>query len=59
MHGVGFTTLDSDYFTAMIRPGNTTSVRVAERLGFTPLREEELLGNPVTVYSLNRPSALV
>lgn len=55
----GFTTLDSDYFTAMIRPGNTASVRVAERLGFTPLREDELLGTPVTVYSLNRPSALV
>lgn len=55
----GFAALDSDYFTAMIRPGNTASVRVAERLGFTPLREDELLGNPVTVYSLNRPSVLV
>ncbi|MFE0181231.1 GNAT family N-acetyltransferase [Streptomyces olivaceus] len=54
----GFATLDSDYFTAMIRPGNAASVRVAERLGFTPLREDELSGNPVTVYSLNRASAM-
>ncbi|MFJ9709566.1 GNAT family N-acetyltransferase [Streptomyces sp. NPDC101234] len=53
----GFASLDSDYFTAMIRPGNTASVRVAERLGFTPLRDDELLGNPVTVYSLGRPAA--
>ncbi|WP_322785041.1 GNAT family N-acetyltransferase, partial [Streptomyces griseolus] len=32
----GFATLDTDRLTSMIRPGNTASVRVAERLGFTP-----------------------
>ncbi|TGN76408.1 N-acetyltransferase [Streptomyces bauhiniae] len=53
----GFETLDSAYFTAMIRHGNTPSVRVAERLGFTPLREDTLAGNPVTVYSIDRPAA--
>jgi RimJ/RimL family protein N-acetyltransferase len=55
----GFATLDAayvPYLTAMIRPGNTPSVRVAERLGFTPLREDEMHGNPVTVYALRRPA---
>ncbi len=52
----GFATLDVDYFTAMIKPGNTASVRVAERLGFSPLREDVLGGHPVTVYSLDRSS---
>ncbi|MEV5683085.1 GNAT family N-acetyltransferase [Streptomyces sp. NPDC052164] len=52
----GFATLDVDRFTAMIRPGNTPSVRVADRLGFSPLREDILKGNPVTVYSLDRPA---
>jgi RimJ/RimL family protein N-acetyltransferase len=40
----------------MIRPGNTASVRVAKRLGFAPLREDVLFGNPVTVYSLDKPA---
>jgi len=53
----GFATLDADYFTSMIRPENTASVRVAERLGFTPRREDMLFGNPVTVYSSDRPSS--
>ncbi|MEV0919148.1 GNAT family N-acetyltransferase [Streptomyces sp. NPDC049967] len=53
----GFATLDADYFTALIRPGNTPSVKVAERLGFAPRRQEELNGNPVTVYALDRPAA--
>ncbi|MFI6546507.1 GNAT family N-acetyltransferase [Streptomyces prunicolor] len=52
----GFATLDADYFTGMIHPGNAASVRVAGRLGFTPLREDVLFGKPVTVHSLNRPS---
>ncbi|MCW5251375.1 GNAT family N-acetyltransferase [Streptomyces sp. SHP 1-2] len=53
----GFATLDTDRFTSMIRPGNTASLRVAERLGFTPLREDTLFGGPVTVHSLDRPAA--
>lgn len=53
----GFATLDVDYVTAMIRPGNTPSVKVAERLGFSPLREDVLFGNPVTVHALRRPPA--
>jgi len=54
----GFATLGEPYFISLIRPGNTASVRVAERLGFAPLRQDELFGNPVTVYSMNRPTSL-
>jgi RimJ/RimL family protein N-acetyltransferase len=39
------------YVTAMIRPDNPASIAVAERLGLSPLREDELLGVPVVVYS--------
>lgn len=52
----GFTALGLDRVTAMIRPGNAPSVRVAERLGFAPLRSDTLVGNKVTVYALDRPA---
>lgn len=52
----GFATLEADYFTALIRPGNVPSVRVAERLGFAPRRRDELNGSPVTVHALDRPT---
>ena len=55
----GFANLDAPYFTAMIQPANTASVRVAERLGFTELREDEFLGTPITVSSLNRAGQAV
>jgi RimJ/RimL family protein N-acetyltransferase len=51
----GFSTLDPPYLTAMIAPGNDRSVRVAERLGMTPLRDDVLLGETVVVYALHRP----
>jgi RimJ/RimL family protein N-acetyltransferase len=51
----GFARLDAAYFTAMIHPANAASIRVAERLGFTPLREDVLLGKPVTIYARQRP----
>lgn len=54
----GFATLTEDYFTALIRPGNEPSVRVAERLGFAPRRADVLFGDPVTVYALDRPKSL-
>ena len=43
------------YITAMIQPANKPSIAVAERLGMAPLREDELLGAGVTVYSI-RPA---
>jgi RimJ/RimL family protein N-acetyltransferase len=56
--GWAFERLEDEYLTAMIGPGNDRSLRVAERLGFTPLREDELLGDPVTVYALSRSQSL-
>jgi len=52
--GWGFERFDFPYVTAMIRPGNEASVAVAERLGMTPLRSDELQGDPVIVYSVGR-----
>lgn len=54
----GFRVLDEAYFISLIRHGNTASVRVAERLGFAPLREDTFAGNPVTVYARRRPHPL-
>jgi RimJ/RimL family protein N-acetyltransferase len=39
------------YFTAMIRPDNVASIAVAERLGMHPIRRDELLCDPVTIYA--------
>lgn len=50
----GFSTLDVPYLTAMINAENARSIKVAERLGLSPLREDELLGDPVVVYALER-----
>ena len=44
------------YLTAMIRPDNTRSIAVAERLGMTSLRSDTLLAEPVTVYSVSSQS---
>jgi RimJ/RimL family protein N-acetyltransferase len=38
----------------MIRPGNTASERVAERLGFTRSRRDVLFGTRVDVHVLKR-----
>jgi RimJ/RimL family protein N-acetyltransferase len=50
----GFARLPVPYLTAMIRPDNDRSQRVARRLGFSPLRDDELLGAAVTVYATTR-----
>ncbi|MEO3767207.1 GNAT family N-acetyltransferase [Streptomyces sp. B5E4] len=52
----GFATLADEYFISLIRPANTASVRVAERLGFAPRREQTFMGHEVTVYARDRPS---
>ncbi|MFI0259817.1 hypothetical protein ACH4OW_12385 [Streptomyces sp. NPDC017056] len=38
----------------MVAPGNTSSAAVARRLGFTPAREDTVLGRPCTVHALTR-----
>jgi RimJ/RimL family protein N-acetyltransferase len=46
-----FEHLGIPYVTALIRPDNAPSIAVAERLGMSPLRDDELFGVPVVVYS--------
>ncbi len=50
----GLRELEIPYLTAMIRPDNVRSIRVAERLGMTPLRSDVLLDTPVIVHSTRR-----
>jgi RimJ/RimL family protein N-acetyltransferase len=52
--GWGFETLDVPYLTAMIRPDNARSIRVAERLGMAPLRRDVLNGQGVVIYARRR-----
>jgi RimJ/RimL family protein N-acetyltransferase len=52
--GWGFREFGYPYLTAMIRAENTRSIRVAERLGMTPLREDTLFDVPVVVHSVDR-----
>ena len=51
-----FSEFDLPYLTAMVAPGNERSVRVVERLCMTQIREDELLGDPVVVYAMERPA---
>jgi RimJ/RimL family protein N-acetyltransferase len=51
----GFETLELPYITAMIVPDNRASIRVAERLGMTPLRSDSIMDLPVVVYAIERP----
>lgn len=50
----GFAEFALPYLTAMIHHANHRSTRVAERLGFAPLRDDVLYGDPVTVFALRR-----
>ena len=52
----GFRNLDVPYITAMIMPDNRPSLRVAERLGMTPLRTDVLNDLAVIVHSIVRPA---
>ena len=54
----GFEELELPQITAMIHHGNDASVSVARRLGFAPLREDEVLGRPCAVYALDRPGVI-
>src|SRR4051812_41780178 len=50
--GWGFASFEVPYLTAMIRPENGASIRLARRLGMAPLRSDVLLGVAVVVFSL-------
>ena len=49
-----FHELDRDRVISLIRPANTSSMRVAERLGEARAGEIELLGGPCYVYEVRR-----
>ncbi|WP_308295609.1 GNAT family N-acetyltransferase [Streptomyces odontomachi] len=50
----GFDALGCKQITSMIHQDNTASSAVAQRLGFTPLREDTVLGRPCVVHALSR-----
>jgi RimJ/RimL family protein N-acetyltransferase len=50
----GFAHLDLDQIISVISPENTASMRVAERLGMTKLRDDALHNHPVTIMTLHR-----
>ena len=42
------------YLTSLIEPDNQRSIKLAERLGLTPLRNDVLLERPFVVYAVTR-----
>ena len=51
-----FEVLHAKEIISLIRPGNTGSIKVAERLGETHQRDIELMGEVARVYGKPRPS---
>jgi RimJ/RimL family protein N-acetyltransferase len=49
-----FGTLGLERLIADIAPGNTASMRVAEKLGLSPTRETTYLGQPFASYQMTR-----
>lgn len=49
-----FATLGLERVIADIAPGNTASIRVAEKLGLSPTRETEYLGRPFASYQITK-----
>jgi RimJ/RimL family protein N-acetyltransferase len=50
----GFANFPLPYITAMIRPDNSRSLRVAQRLGMRAIRDDVLYGSPVIVFAAQR-----
>ena len=50
----GFQTLQTDEILSAINPSNAASIRVAERLGLTYVRDDQLQGMPCRIYTLTR-----
>lgn len=48
--------LDKDHVISLIDPQNTSSIKVAERLGETVEGKTELLGRDVLIYGIDRPA---
>jgi RimJ/RimL family protein N-acetyltransferase len=54
-----FTALNRDHIACLIRPENTRSIRLAERLGGKLEHEVEESGRRLLVYGIVRPEAVV
>jgi RimJ/RimL family protein N-acetyltransferase len=52
-----FGVLGAEYIISLIRPGNTGSIKVAERLGESYQRDVELLGQTAGVYGKHRTAS--
>jgi RimJ/RimL family protein N-acetyltransferase len=50
-----WTALNTPRLISVIHPDNTASARVAERLGMAWLRSEDLRGQTVSVFGIERP----
>jgi RimJ/RimL family protein N-acetyltransferase len=50
--------IDAPRLISVIDPVNAASVRVAERLGLRPLREDTLRGRAVSIFGIERPLAV-
>ena len=48
-------TLGAERLISLIRPDNTASARVAQRLGMRPVGADTLYDQPIDVYGLERP----
>lgn len=51
-----WTALNTPRLISVIHPDNTASARVAERLGMAWLRSEDLRGQTVSVFGIERPA---
>jgi RimJ/RimL family protein N-acetyltransferase len=51
-----FNDLDQPHVISLIHPDNLASIRVAERLGEKPEGATEVLGIPVIIYGIDRPT---
>ena len=56
--GWAWTVLDAPRLISVINPTNLASQRVAGRLGLIWLRTEDLHGEPVSIYGIDRPIEL-
>lgn len=54
-----FTELDAPRLISLIHPDNIASIRVAERLGLRPLREQTFDGQRVVVFGIERADGLL
>lgn len=50
-----WSSLDARELISVIQPGNTASIRVAERLEMRQLRESTLKGQAVVIFGIDRP----